>query len=300
MSTRAWPIACAALAVLCGRAVEAADEPAAPPRFTVAELERFGVMVASAGSGIVDLGVDLPGEVRPDAERTAHIAPQFAGRVREVRKAVGDAVRAGEVLAIIESDTLAPFPLTTAMAGVVIDRHVVAGEAVDRNTPAFVIADLSTVWVEINVYQKDLPAVTPGARVQITAGYDVASGEGSVGYVSPILDQVTRTARARVVLPNPEGRWRPGLFVTAHVFEPLPAAVVAPRTALQRVGGETVVFAVEGDHFAVRPVRLGRQGRTQVEILAGLKAGERYASDGSFLLKAELTAAGAEDDEHEH
>jgi cobalt-zinc-cadmium efflux system membrane fusion protein len=265
--------------------------------FTVADFERFGVRFASAGPGMVDTGVELPGEVRPNPERTAHLAPQFRGRVREVKAQLGDAVRAGQVLATIESDNLTPFPLSAPFDGVIVDRHVVAGEVAGPERPIFVVADLSTVWVEINVYQRDLAAVRPGERVRIEAGAGVGDGEGSVSYVSPVLDQATRTAIARVVLANPDGRWRPGLFVTARILDPQPAPVVVPRTALQRIDGQPVVFGVHGDEVEPRPVRIGRQGRHLAEIVTGLAAGERYATDGTFLLKAELTAGG---DAHEH
>jgi membrane fusion protein, heavy metal efflux system len=288
------------VALLCpagARADEDGHEHGETAPFTVADFARFGVHIATAGPGLVDSGVELPGEVRPNAERTAHIAAQFPGRVREVRKRVGDAVRAGETLAVIESDTLAPYPLTAAFDGIVVDQHATPGETVGPGAPAFVVADLSTVWVEINVYQKDLAAVRIGERVHLLAGHGIGDAEGTVSYVSPILDQATRTAIARVVLPNPMGTWRPGLFVTARVLDPQSVAVVVPRIALQRMGGASVVFVVDGEHIVPRPVRLGRSGLRQVEIVDGLAAGERYAEDGTFLLKAELDA-GAGDDEH--
>jgi cobalt-zinc-cadmium efflux system membrane fusion protein len=290
------------LALIAAAPLRASDEHGphepAPGRFTVADFARFGVQLATAGPGLVDAGVELPGEVRPNAERTAHIAAQFPGRVREVRMRVGDAVAAGEVLAMVESDTLAPYPLTTVLPGVIVDQHVAPGETVGPGTPAFVVADLGTVWVEINVYQKDLAAVRPGERVQVVAGHGIADAEGTVSYVSPVLDQATRTAIARVVLPNSAGDWRPGLFVTARILDPQPAAVVVPRTALQRMDGAPVVFVADGETVAPRPVRVGRQGRQRLDIVDGLAAGERYAADGTFLLKAELGAGAGGHDEH--
>lgn len=278
----------------------AADEHGgdAEGHFTASEFEHFGVRFATAEAGMVDSGVELPGEVRPNAERTAHVAAQFAGRVREVRARVGDTVRTGQTLAIVESDTLASYPLTTAIDGTVIDQHVTAGEMVGPGEPAFVISDLTTVWVEVNVYQKDLAAVRVGERVRLLGGHDIGTAEGTVSYVSPILDQATRTAIARVVLPNRDGVWRPGLFVTAQVLDPQPAAVVVPRAAVQRMAGAPVVFVAAGETVTPRPVRLGRGGRRQVEILDGLRAGERYAVDGTFLLKAEFEAGASGHDDH--
>lgn len=267
-------------------------------KFTVADFGRFGVHFATAGPGIIDSGVELPGEVRPNADRTAHVAAQFAGRVREVRAQIGDVVRAGQTLAIVESDKLSPYPLTTAIEGTIIDRHVTAGETVGPGEPAFVVTDLSNVWVEINVYQRDLAAVRVGERVRVVGGHGIGDAEGTVSYVSPVLDQATRTAIARVVLPNTTGVWRPGLFVTAHVLDPQQAAIVIPRTAVQRMGGAPVVFIVRGESVEPRPVRLGRSGREQVEVVGGLGPGTRYAEDGSFLLKAELEAGAGGHHDH--
>ena len=170
--------------------------------FTVADFARFGVRIATAGPGLVDSGVELPGEVRPNAERTAHIAAQFPGsgaRGAQADRRHGARRRdAGDR----RDDTLAPYPLTAAFDGVVLDQHATPGETVGPGAPAFVVADLGTVWVEINVYQKDLAAVRTGERVQVLAGHGIGDAEGTVSYVSPVLDQATRTAIARVVLPN--------------------------------------------------------------------------------------------------
>jgi cobalt-zinc-cadmium efflux system membrane fusion protein len=256
--------------------------------FTVAEFQTHGVTVGTAGPGDIDLGVQLPGEVRPNGDRIAHVAPRFPGIVREVRKHVGDRIRVGDVLAVIESENLASFDLKAALDGVVIDRHIAPGEAASREDPAFIIADLSNVWVDINVYQTALPQVRVGQPVAISAGHDTLEATGTVSHVSPIVDQATRTARARVVLPNVDGAWRPGLFVTATVFNPTPVALVVPRQAIQTLEGRSVVFVVEGDRFEARPIVTGRIGRTRAEVVEGLSPGDRYADQRSFLVKAEL------------
>jgi membrane fusion protein, heavy metal efflux system len=266
--------------------------------FDVEDFERAGVTLATAGPGVVDFAIELPGEVRPNADRTAHVAARFPGTVREVRVNAGDQVRTGEVLAVIESDTLARYELRAAFDGTVVDKHVALGEVADRETPAFVIADLSTVWVDISVYQEDLTRVRPGRMVRIKAGDDLGEAEASISYVSPIVDQGTRTAMARTVLPNSSGAWRPGMFVTAHVLDPLDAKIAVPRTALQRHDGRSVVYVVHGDAFETRQVTVGRVGRTIAEISAGLDAGDRYAATGSFLIKAELEKGEAGGHQH--
>jgi cobalt-zinc-cadmium efflux system membrane fusion protein len=262
---------------------------------TAAQRTRFDIRVLAAGPGELDTGIDLPGEVRPDGNRLAHIVPRFPGIVRDVRRNIGDTVRTGDVLAVIESsESLAPFPLTTLLDGIVIEKHLTRGEAVDREKQAFVIADLSSVWVDASVFQKDLGRVRVGQPVRVSDAQSTAEATGVFSYITPVVDAPTRTATARVVLDNTGGPWRPGMFVTVRALEPVQAAVVAPRGAVQSVNGRDVVFVETDDGFAVRPVTLGRSNTTQVEIVSGLESGERYASTNTFLLKAEAGKGTAE------
>lgn len=259
-----------------------------PRSFPVEEFETYGVRVETAGPGTVDTGIELPAEVRPNADRLAHVAPRFPGIVREVRKHIGDVVRADDVLARIESDNLATYDLRAAFAGTIIDKHLAPGEVVTRERAVFVIADLSTVWVTLHVYQRALPRLRVGQSVVVTTRDGSLAAEGTLSYLSPVVDETTRAAAGRVVLPNPDGRWRPGLFVVATVSRPVEAPVVVPRRALHAVGGETVLFVVHDDGFVARPVTVGEIGRTRAAIAAGLSPGERFADEGSFLVKAEL------------
>ena len=281
--------------MMMARPVAASDEH--DSAFTVDDFLRAGVTLATAEAGTVDVGVELPGEVRPNADGIAHIAPRFPGIVREVRVTVGQRVHAGSVLAIVESERLAPFEIRAAFEGSVIDKHVAPGEVVGPDHTAFIVADLSTVWVNLDVYQDALPLVGVGRAVRIVASHGELTADGVVSYVSPVVDQATRTAQARVVLPNADGRWRPGLFVTATVEDPVRVAVVLPRRAVQTFEGRPTVFVVDGEHLEPRAVTLGRMGRTRVEIREGVAAGDRVADGGSFLVKAELAKGEAG---HEH
>lgn len=265
--------------------------------FSVEDFVAHGVRLATAGPGAVDAGIELPAEVRPNADRLAHVAARFPGIVREVRAQIGDSVRRGDVLARIESDNLAIYELRAAFDGTVIDKHVSPGETVTRENALFVVADLSSVWVTLQVYQRAIPMLHVGQSVVVSTRDGSLEAEGTLSYLSPVVDEATRAATARVVLPNPDGRWRPGLFVVATVSRSVDAAVVVPRRALHTVGGETVVFVVERDRFAARPVSVGEVGRTMAAITAGLVSGERVADDGSFLVKAEL---GKGEAEHHH
>lgn len=273
-------------------------DEAAVVRIDPSLFDAYGITVATAAPGPVDTGLEMLGEVRANGDRVAHLVPRFPGIVRDVTKTVGDRVVAGDVLAVIESNqSLAPYELRTLTPGVIIARHITRGEAVDRDRDAFVIADLSTVWIDLSVYQRDMGRVAVGQRVHVRGGRDMPEAEGTIAYLTPTVDQPTRTLTARVVLPNPDGRWRPGLFVTARVLDPTPAAVVVPRTAIQRLDGRTVVFVAREDGWQPREVGLGRTGTRVAEIVDGLRPGERYVATGSFVMKAEL---GKGEAGHEH
>ncbi len=177
-------------------------------------------------------------------------------------------------------------------AGVVVAKHIVRGERVDENTDIFTIADISTVWVNLTVYLKDLHAVRVGQEVTVRAEHSGREARGRIAMVSPVVDPETRTATARLVLENDNGNWRPGVFVTGRISvaaEQVP--VVIPKNAVQTIDGEHVVFVPDGDAFTPVPVTMGRSDRRQVEITAGLAAGTSYVTAGAFELKAKLVTS---------
>jgi cobalt-zinc-cadmium efflux system membrane fusion protein len=123
----------------------------------------------------------------------------------------------------------------------------------------------------------------------VSAGHGLHEAEGEISYIAPVVDEETRTAAARVVLPNPDGLWRPGLFVTVRIeVDRAEVPVAVPRTALQRIDGETVVFVEQEEGFVPRRIEIGRQGEALLEVRSGLASGERYVSAGAFALKTEL------------
>ena len=261
---------------------------------TAAQREEFGIEIHIAEPADIDIIVELPGEVLPNQDRIAHLVPRFAGIAVEVRRHIGDDVEAGEVLAQIESsESLSRYSLRSLMTGTVLARHLTLGEQVSQDSQVFTIANLDTVWVDLSVYQSDQARVRVGNPVQVTASRDHVSARERIAYVSPILDRNTRTATARIILPNPERRWKPGLFVTGEVtVDSKRAAVAVPRSAVQTVDGTRVVFVLEGDTFSPRPITEGISDRETIEVLDGLDPGESFAARGSFLLKSELEKSG--------
>ena len=179
------------------------------------------------------------------------------------------------------------------ISGTVIERKVTLGQAVERATDAFKIADTTHVWVSLDLYEKDLARVHVGQEVELRT--DSRPGElfrGRVAFIVPVIDEATRTAKVRLEFPNPNGILHAGQLVTARILaDPKLATsevLAVPRSAIEQVEGKTVVFVKAGEAFERRNVLLGTSGGDRVEIRKGLSAGEMVAVDGAFLLKSEL------------
>ncbi|HMH49050.1 MAG TPA: efflux RND transporter periplasmic adaptor subunit [Candidatus Acidoferrum sp.] len=172
--------------------------------------------------------------------------------------------------------------------GVVITRGVNPGQVVATGHEAFVVADLTTVWVIADLYEKDFAAVGVGteASIAIPAAPDTPR-RGRVAYIDPRVDAATRTAKVRVEVPN-RGDLKLGMFVSVTIVAPGQRVVVVPRTAVQAIGERSVVYvALDEGRFVERPVRLGAPVGEAVAVLTGLQPDERVVIQGSFFLRAE-------------
>ncbi|MBC7945413.1 MAG: efflux RND transporter periplasmic adaptor subunit [Burkholderiales bacterium] len=195
------------------------------------------------------------------------------------------------------SDQLARFEIRAPIDGVVVEKDIALGEAIKDDANIFTIADLTTVWAEITVYPKDLNTIKIGQQVTIKATAFQAEAVGEVSYIGSLVGEQTRTAKARVTLPNPDGVWRPGLFVRVELTSDeaqVPVAVAVD--AIQTVRDWSVVFGRYGEFLEARPLELGRSDGKMVEVVEGLAAGVQYAAGNSFAIKAELGKSGATHD----
>lgn len=337
---------------------------------SAAEREEFGIRLSTVSAGELEVHASLPGEIVLNPDKVAHIVPRVSGIAREIRANVGDRVRQGQVLAVLESRELSEvksnflvakerlalaqttfareerlwkqeisservyleakqrmaearielrvaeqklhalgfseaalarlsfdederftrYEITAPFDGSIITKHVALGEVLKDDTEAFVVADLSSVWIQLTAYQKDLPFLGVNQNVHITADQSAIETTGKVDYISPTVDETTRAATARIVLANTDGRWRPGMFVTATVdIDRVKVALLVPKSAIQTIGDESVVFVEHADEFEPQPVTVGRTNQTHAEILAGLQPGQRYVAQGAFTLKAQLS-----------
>lgn len=193
------------------------------------------------------------------------------------------------------SNELRSYELRSPISGDVISRHFALGELVNENQEVYVVADLSKVWAEINVFSKDRQHVRQGQTITVTTN-DGQLTSGTIIYLSPIIDEHTRTAKAIAEIDNRSGTWLPGTFVQAELMTgETKIALAVPKDAIQNIEGENAVFVASKDGFAVRLITLGHSDDLYFEIVDGLAPGEIIANKNTFLLKAEL-----QKDEAEH
>lgn len=351
-------------------AVHGEEEHHAPSegliRLSEQQLQAAGIAIATAGPARLNTRLKLPGEIRFNEDRTAHVVPRVTGVVEKVQANIGEEVKQGQVLATIASADLSArrsglltaqkrlelaretydrekklwqekvsaeqdylqarqalreaeidaanareqlnalgvvqasarlnlYELRAPFAGTVVEKHISMGETVKEDANVFTLSDLSTVWAEITVSAKDLNRVRVGETVHVHATAFDSEATGKISYVGSLIGEQTRAAKARVTLPNPQGAWRPGLFVTVEVVsEEADVPVAVATEAIQSTDDRTVVFLRVPGGFVPQPVELGRTDGRLVEIRSGLKAGVHYAGTGSFVIKAELGKATAE------
>ncbi|MEO7648557.1 MAG: efflux RND transporter periplasmic adaptor subunit [Gemmatimonadaceae bacterium] len=341
------------------------------------QVKSAGIVIDTVGPRIMVTTLGLPGEVKVDETRLAHVVPRLRGVVTGVFKKEGDRVRRGELMAVVNSreladakstylaaayrveftrvtlareeslwrkkisaerdyleakrafdeaelshqlagqmlvvlgvpsnalrglasapaESMARHEIRAPLDGEVIERNVTIGETVTAEEDIFTVADLSSVWVDVTVYAKDIAAVRAGQQATVRSSDLGSEIAGRVSYVGPLVGQDTRAATARIVLPNPGGRWRPGLFVAVHlVLESTTVPLAVPADAIQTFRDWKVVFIRSGSWFEARPLELGRSDGEWVEVRSGLSPGEQYAAVNSFAVKAEIGKLGATHD----
>ena len=203
-----------------------------------------------------------------------------------------------------------PFSTTTVyspVSGIVTARNAVPQQYVMAGEPLLEIADLSTVWVEADVYEKDLAKVAAGQSVLVTApAYPGQTFTGTVAFVEPVLSGQSRSNRARIQLANPELRFKPGMFVSVRLVQSTSEPVLTvPRTAIVDRGENQFVWVAAGDsRYTPRQVTVGATDGDRAQILSGLEPGEVVVTAGGFLLDSESQlrqmSAGGTDDTHNH
>lgn len=182
------------------------------------------------------------------------------------------------------------FSVYAPFAGTIIEKHAILGELAQPDKSLFTVADLSILWIEANLFEKDLGLVRIGAPASVTVNaYPGEVFRGKLTYISSTVDKETRAVQARVEVPNADGRLKPEMFATASVATGATAKGLAvPQEAVLLVNRQPVVFVQEGEGFELRPVEPGEKIGNRVVIRDGIKDGESVVIAGAFALKARL------------
>jgi cobalt-zinc-cadmium efflux system membrane fusion protein len=185
------------------------------------------------------------------------------------------------------------FPLLAPFDGTVVEKHIVLGELINPEDKPYVIADLTHLWIQLDIYEKDLEWINIGKDVTVKVdSLPDAQFKGTVTYISDILDESTRTAKARVEVDNLDRKLKPGMFATARISTPsmeTKEVISIPGAAIQQIRGKTSVFVAENENiFELRELELGKESGEYVEVVSGLKTGDIVVTGGGFYLKSVL------------
>jgi cobalt-zinc-cadmium efflux system membrane fusion protein len=184
------------------------------------------------------------------------------------------------------TDLAAVFSLNSPIDGIVVERNATVGASVGTDANVFKIMDLSRVWIDANVFEKDLQQVRPGQEVKLTVpAFPGSTFSGKVILINSVVDPDTRTVKVRTEVANPDGRLKPDMFANVQIVTALNrTAISIPQSAVLNDEGKTVVFIADGNGYKKRQVQAGIQDNDRVEIIDGLAAGDKVVVKGNYLL----------------
>src|ERR1051326_6883831 len=185
-----------------------------------------------------------------------------------------------------KTDLAATFSLNSPIDGIVVERNATVGASVGTDANVFKIIDLSHVWIDADVFEKDLPRVRTGQDVKLTVtAFPQSTFSGKVILINSVVDPDTRTVKVRTEVANPDGRLKPDMFANVQIITDVNrAAISIPQSAVLNDEGKSIVFVAEGDRYDKRQVQPGIQNNDRVEIVDGLKAGDKVVVKGNYLL----------------
>ncbi len=262
----------------------------------------------------VTAGAPLYGLYSPDLVATQREYLLALENRRNLAEGTPDAIRSADSLVSATRDRLRLWGIGTAqiaaleksgkpelaltyrspISGTVLQKMVVEGQYVQEGTELYLLADLSSIWLVAQVYEFELPRLRVGQPAEATvSSLPGEKLEGRVVFIEPVLDRDTRSARVRIVLPNPRGSLKPGMFANATIRLPAAQRLVVPRSALIDTGIRRVVYVETSPNiFEARNVAPGAVAGERVEILEGLKDGERVVAQANFFIDSQAQLAG--------
>ncbi|MAH14327.1 MAG: HlyD family secretion protein [Sphingomonadaceae bacterium] len=256
-----------------------------------------GIETETVGPQQIGETIEIIGRVELDAAGSAEVGAKYPGPVVAVYRNVGDRVAKGTLLARVESSySLQTYSIYAPISGVISERKANVGTIADSD-PLFVIANPSRTVATFPIFPRDIERIRPGQSVQIR-GLDGDRAQGSViRDFLPVAEVSSQAVTARASLPNRDGFWRPGMAVRGLVTVDQRDVPLAVRTdAIQQFRDFRVVFAKIGETYEVRMLELGQQGPEWTEVVGGIKPGTVYASENSYVIKADIEKSGASHD----
>jgi cobalt-zinc-cadmium efflux system membrane fusion protein len=258
-----------------------------------------GVTTAVAGAGVINERLKLYGNIVADPVRVSHIQARYPGLVRGVKVTIGSRVRAGDTLAMVESnDSLREYPLLAPIDGIVIERHANPGEFTGEQV-LFTLMDDRVLELHLPLFPADAHRVKTGQRIslEVPGAKPVTT---KIEYITPRIG-VSPSLEIHASLDNSQGLWVPNQLVEAWVdIAQTPVKLMVDNRGLQQVDGHTGVFVqdrAQPQRYRFHPLRLGLGDGQFTQVVEGLRPGDSYVLGSAYLLKAELEKSGAA---HEH
>jgi len=185
-----------------------------------------------------------------------------------------------------KTNLAATFSLNSPIDGIVVERNATVGASVGTDANLFKIIDLSRVWIDADVFEKDLPRVRTGQEVKLrVTAFPESTFSGKVILINSVVDPDTRTVKVRTEVANPDGRLKPDMFANVQIVTDVNrAAISIPQSAVLDDEGKSIVFVAEGDGYKKRQVQPGIQNNGRVEVVDGLTPGDKVVVKGNYLL----------------
>ena len=260
---------------------------------TKEQLEHVEIKTEPVALGSIETTLKAPGRVSENLNRTAKIASTLEGRLIKLNVDLNDKVKAGDVLALVQTPELLgkPLELKAPIDGVIINRNTAPGELVSKDKEIYTISDPTDLWVIAEIKERDIGAVKVGQDATFSVlAYPHETFRGKVVRIGNQVEAESRTLEVRIEVNNTDGRLKPGMFADVEITTTiLRDIIVIPDSALQTDEDNQIVFiALDGNKFQKRVVKLGMEQRGRAQVIEGLTAGNKIVTEGSFILKSEL------------
>lgn len=269
-----------------GEQIETGEGPKGPVTLTPAQVKALGLQTASADMRPMESLLRVHGEISPLPDAQANVTLRFSGIVRGIYANLGDAVRKGDRLALVESRVVGNPPpsvvVPSPIAGTVDARNIIVGQSVEPDSVLFHVSDLTRMRAVGRVYEEDLGKVKVGQAAHVKAlAYPNETFSGTLSYVGPALDADTRTAEIAVGLDNAKGLLKPNLFARIDVVVgKTDAALTVPNSAVLEAAGEKFVFVRQGNTFTRSDIEVGMTDDQYTEVTSGLVPGDDVVTVG--------------------